>query len=101
MPIGGFVINFKPRDKEAVLARLAEEKALEVHGVDDDGNIVAVLDTPTSDEMDTVVHALEKDELILNVGLAYLHAEDELEGIRKGDIKPKGFFGGRRAQNSD
>jgi nitrate reductase NapAB chaperone NapD len=101
MPIGGFVISFKPEDKDRVLARLGEEPTLEVHGVDDNGNIVAVVDTPTSDEMDEVVHSLEKTEVILNVGLAYLHAEDEVEGIIKGEIRPKGFFGGRRSQNSD
>ncbi len=101
MPIGGFVISFHPEDKEKVLARLGEESTLEVHGVDDKGNIVAVVDTPTSDEMDAIVHQLEKTETILNVGLAYLHAEDEIDGILKGEIKPKGFFGGRRSKKSD
>jgi len=101
MPIGGFVITCKPEDKEQVLARLKEESTLEVHGVDKKGNIVAVVDTPTSDEMDAVVLALEKTETILNVGLAYLHAEDEVEAILKGEIKPKGFFGGRRSKKSD
>jgi nitrate reductase NapAB chaperone NapD len=96
MPIGGFVITCNPGDKEAVLQDLAAYTALEVHGTDDKGNIVAVVDTETGDEMDSLVSTLQKKENILAVDLAYLHAEDEVNKIISGEIKPKGFFGGRK-----
>ena len=96
MPIGGFVISFDPGDKDFVLSLLEDYPALEVHGVDEKGNIVAVIDTETSDEMDEMVSRIQKVEEVLSVGLAYLHAEDEVEKIISGEIKPKGFFGGRK-----
>ena len=96
MPIGGFVISFDPVDKEKVMSVLADYPALEVHGVDEKGNIVAVVDTETSDQMDGMVSEIQKVDEVLSVSLAYLHAEDEVEKIISGEIKPKGFFGGRK-----
>ena len=88
MPIGGFVITVAPEDIDTVVAELADRDACEVHGTDHKGNIVAVLDTETSDAMDDIVHEVEQDPRILSVGVAYLHAEDEVEKIIRGEITP-------------
>ena len=88
MPIGGFVITVDPKEIDTVKAELSDRDACDVHGTDDKGNIVAVLDTETSDAMDDIVHELEQDPRILSVGLAYLHAEDEVEKIIRGEITP-------------
>lgn len=96
MPIGGFVITHAPGEREAAVAHLEGIDAIDVHGTDDDGNIVAVMDTETSVEMDDIVHALERNPLFLTVGLAYLHAEDEVEAMERGEIDPGSPFGSRR-----
>jgi len=93
MPIGGFIITHAPADREAVRTKLAGFPALEIYGEDERGNIVAVIDTDTSDEMDAMVHRLEAIEEVLSVGLAYLNAEDEIERIASGELKPERLFG--------
>ena len=88
MPIGGFVITVDPKEIDTVKAELDGRDECEVHGTDEKGNIVAVIDTETGDAMDGIVLALEKDPRILSVGLAYLHAEDEIDKIISGEITP-------------
>ena len=88
MPIGGFVITVDPTDIDDVKTALEGRDACEVHGTDEKGNIVAVIDTETSDAMDEIVRELEKDPRILSVGLAYLQAADEVEKIIRGEIVP-------------
>ncbi len=101
MPIGGFVITHAPGQHDAALDHLGGIAAIEVHGTDADGNIVAVVDTKTSSEMDDIVFALQHNDLFISVGLAYLHAEDEVEAIERGEIKPGSPFGSRRKKKDD
>ena len=77
MPIGGFVINIDPENSVEALESLAGITHLEVHGSDDKGNIVAVIDTETSKEMQKIVDDLNKFEFVLTVGLTYINVEDE------------------------
>ncbi len=100
MPIGGFIISVAPAEREEIAASLEAESGLDVHGTDDKGNIVAVLETETSDEMDARVLALEKDPRILSVGLAYLNAEDEIEKIASGELPPGSPFGRKKKPRS-
>lgn len=101
MPIGGFVITHAPGQRDAALAHLEGIDAIEVHGTDEDGNIVAVMDTETSPEMDEIVLALQRNDLFLTVGLAYLHAEDEVEAMERGEIDFGSPFGSRRKKKDD
>lgn len=101
MPIGGFVITHAPGQRKEALAHLEGIDAIEVHGTDDDGNIVAVMDTETSSEMDDIVHALQRHELFLTVGVAYLHAEDEIKAMERGEIEFGSPFGSRRKKKDD
>lgn len=93
MPIGGVVITSFPRQKDAVISKLNQIAEIEVHGDDDQGNIVAVLDTSTSEEMEKIIDRINKDEHVLGVGMTYLNTEDEAERMDRGEklAKPFGF----------
>ena len=78
MPIGGFIITCAPADLESAKKSLAEYAPVEIHGTDDDGTIVVVMDTKTSEAMDDLVKTLSRLPVVLSVGLAYLNAEDEV-----------------------
>lgn len=93
MPIGGIVITSRPEKKDKVLVDLEQYKELEVHGADENGNIVAVLDTESSEEMEAVIDTINKHEYILNVGMTYLNTEDEADRMAMGEklAKPFGF----------
>jgi nitrate reductase NapAB chaperone NapD len=66
---------------------------VEVHGDDEKGNIVAVLETQSSEEMETIIDRISKDQNVLHVGLTYLNTEDEAERMANGETleKPFGF----------
>lgn len=93
MPISGVVISSRPQDKTAVLLTLAAMSAVEVFGDDEQGHIVAVLETVTSEDMQNLIDRISKDQMVLNVGLTYLNTEDE--AFRPSDDKdvpkPIGF----------
>lgn len=91
MPISGVVITCTAEKKEAALAELRQYKALEIHGTDEKGHIVAVIDTETSEEMETLIDTINKNEDILNVGMTYLNTEDEADRMAKGENVPKPF----------
>ena len=93
MPIGGFVITVDPERKKEALETLAKYPQAEVHGADEKGNVVVVLETETSDEMEHLTKQLEKEESLLSVGITYFDAEDEVEKIEQGLIKPTFSFG--------
>lgn len=93
MPISGVVIASKPEQKNIVLQALDQISEVEVHGDDEKGNIVAVLDTKNSEDMEQIIDRINKDENVLNVGLTYLNTEDEAERMEQGEklAKPFGF----------
>jgi len=91
MPISGIIITSTPEKLDEVLTELKEISELEVHGADEQANIVAVLDTESSEEMETIIDRINKDEKILNVGVTYLNTEDEAEKMADGEKLPKPF----------
>lgn len=93
MPIGGFVINVDPQDIETTLACIKTHQQVEVHGVDLQGNVVAVLDTESSEEMEQLTRTLQGIDGVLSVGITYFDAEDEVERIKQGEITPTFSFG--------
>ncbi|MDK9708865.1 MAG: chaperone NapD [Desulforhopalus sp.] len=84
MPISGVVITSRPAEKARVLHALAAVPGIEVHGDDGQGNIVAVLETKTSEEMEKLIDRINKDPLVLHVGMTYLNTEDEAEEMADG-----------------
>ena len=93
MPIGGFVITIDRKKKDEVLNRFEDYPEVEVHGVDDKGNVVTVLDTVTSEEMEQLTRKLQEIEGVISLGVTYFDAEDELEKIDQGLIQPTFSFG--------
>ena len=93
MPIGGVVITSFPQQKDVVITKLGQIPEIEVYGNDDQGNIIAVLDTATSEEMEKIIDRINKDEHVLGVGMTYLNTEDEAEQMARGEklAKPFGF----------
>lgn len=93
MPISGVVISARVSEKQEVLEALASIPEVEVHGDDEKGNIVAVLDTVSSEEMEKIIDRINKDENVLHVGMTYLNTEDEAERMASGEkvAKPFGF----------
>jgi periplasmic nitrate reductase NapD len=96
MPISGVVISSLPGDIEEVVRYLHALAGVEVHGSDAVGNIVAVLETATSEAMQDLIDRMGKDERIINVGLTYLNTEDEALQVAEGNKTPLplGFRGG-------
>ncbi len=93
MPISGVVITGQPGKMENVLGFLETFSDVEVHGDDEKGNIVAVLDSDSSESMQNLIDLINKNEDVLHVGLTYLNTEDEAEQISDGRqlARPFGF----------
>ncbi|PHR28487.1 MAG: hypothetical protein COA36_06325 [Desulfotalea sp.] len=91
MPISGVIITSTPEHLDEVLSELQQFPQVEVHGADEKANIVAVLDTTSSEEMETIIDRINKDEKVLNVGVTYLNTEDEAEQMAQGEKLPKPF----------
>ncbi len=93
MPISGVVISCSPRHRYTVIKNLTAYKSVEIHGADHRGNIVTVLETDSSEEMEKLIERLNNHDHILNVGMTYLNIEDEAERMATGETttKPFGF----------
>lgn len=91
MPISGIVINTKPEDIEGVIEYLKGFPEVDVYSHDEKGNIIVVIETELSDDMDQLVDTFKQDERILAVSVAYLYYEDEVEKIEKGEYIPERF----------
>ncbi len=95
MPIAGFVITVLPEGMDSVIESLEGMHEVEVHGSDDNGNIIAVLDCETSEDMDVLVKEIHKVDGVLSAGLTYFNAEDEVERIERGEYVPSRSFGNK------
>ncbi len=80
MPVGGFVINVDPDRIEESIKKLTSFRGVEIHGSDEKGNVIAVIESSNSHEMEDMVKEIMKIETVLSVGLTYFNAEDEVEG---------------------
>lgn len=91
MPISGVIITSTPENVDAVLTDLHQIPEVEVHGTDEKANIVAVLDTSSSEEMEKIIDRINKDTKVLSVGVTYLNTEDEADKMAQGEKLPKPF----------
>ena len=91
MPIAGVVITGRGEDTRELLKVLDDLPGIDVHGHDVSGNIVAVLDTSSSEEMERLIEAVNRDARVLNVGLTYLNTEDEAVKLADGERLPRPF----------
>lgn len=95
MPIGGFVINVDPENPAPAIEVLSGMKCVDIHGHDEKGNVVAVLDCDTSDEMESLVEKINGIDGVFSVGLTYFNAEDEIDNMEKGKYIPLRSFGNK------
>ncbi len=93
MPIGGFVVTVDPDKVDRVKEMLLAISGAELHGQDEKGNLVLVLDAETSEEMELMTKEIRELPDVLALGLVYFHAEDEVERIEKGEYRPSRSFG--------
>lgn len=84
MPIGGVVITVRPGDVDQAQSQLANLAGVEIHGADERGNIVAVFDTRTSEEMEQLMERVNGLPVVLHTGLTYLNMEDVVEAAAMG-----------------
>lgn len=85
MPIGGVVITVQPGNVDQAQSQLAALAGVEIHGADKRGNIVAVFDTRTGEEMEQLMERVNDLPLVLHTGLTYLNMEDVLEDAAMGE----------------
>ena len=95
MPVGGFVINVHPDSIELGLESLKAIEGLEIHGSDKKGNVVVVLESDTSEQMEKMVKSIMAIKQILSVSLTYFNAEDEVERLKAGNSIPGRSIGKR------
>ena len=95
MPVGGFVINVDPAESVPALEKIRAMKCVEVHGHDEMGNVVVVLDCETSEDMEDIVKRISCIEEVLSVGLTYFNAEDEVKRMERGEYIPSRSFGNK------
>lgn len=93
MPISGIVVSSLAERTWRVLKELHQLESVDVFGHDRAGNIVAVLDTETSEEMEQLIKQINDNEDVLSVGMTYLNAEDEAAQLAQGVslARPFGF----------
>ncbi len=93
MPISGVVITCRADATESVIDDLRRYRSIEIQGADERGNIVAVLDTRTSEEMDHLIDTINRHRAVLSAGMTYLNTEDEAARMASGEhqAKPFGF----------
>ncbi len=93
MPIGGFVVTVIPERSDEAERDLASMEGVEIHGRDDKGNLVVVVESDTSEAMEQLVKEMSARQFVLSVGLVYFHAEDEVASIESGKYVPSRSFG--------
>ncbi|MEN8199551.1 MAG: chaperone NapD [Thermodesulfobacteriota bacterium] len=100
MVVGGFVVRCFPEERVTTVELLSALQGVELYGVDEKGNIVAVVEADSSDELGEIVKQMEKVDAVLNVGMTYMNMEDEAEKIASGDSAPDVFRGRNRKRVS-
>ena len=76
MPIAGIVLTTHPDDVATARLQLAEFAGVEIHGSDERGNIVAVFDTETPEEMEQLLQRVNACPVVLHAGVTYLNMEE-------------------------
>ena len=79
MPISGVVLTTKPVKTVQAKTFLAGLSGVEMHGADAQGNIVAVFDTQTVEEMEQLMKQVNACPWILHAGVTYINMEDVLD----------------------
>ncbi len=77
MPIAGFVIEIEPSCLNQAKQTISTLKGIEIYGCNKD-NIIAVVDSVTSKEVEQIQQDIQRQPGVLSVNLTYLNVEDEI-----------------------
>lgn len=77
MNISGIFVQTTPVQLEAVKARLLELPGVEVHGEEEDGRLVVVIDEPSDRPSGEALMKIQNVEGVLSASLVYQHIEDD------------------------
>ena len=78
MPITGVAVQTIPAETEKVYKILEEMTEVSLYGNDGKGNIIAVLDTKSKNDLDELSQKIESLEGVIKVLGVYHHFEDDL-----------------------
>ena len=78
MPVGGFVITVDPEVRDDIVTELEARSGVSLYGSDEQGNVVAVLESDSSKEMEKMTKSIQKIDGVLSLGMTYLNVEDEV-----------------------
>ena len=78
MPVGGFVITVDLEVRDDIVAELETRPGVSLYGSDQEGNVVAVLESDSSKEMEKMTKSIQKIDGVLSLGMTYLNVEDEV-----------------------
>ncbi len=78
MPVGGFVITVDLEVRDDIMAELEKLQGVSLYGSDEQGNVVAVLESDSSKEMEKLTKFIQKIDGVLSLGMTYLNVEDEV-----------------------
>jgi nitrate reductase NapD len=76
MPVSGVVVTCRTDNAADVARRIALIKGIEVHGVQQDGRIVAVIEADTVHDEVALVTDLHEIDGVVSVQVAYHNFED-------------------------
>ncbi|MEA3548144.1 MAG: chaperone NapD [Thermodesulfobacteriota bacterium] len=77
--MGGFVITVDSEVRDDIVAELERRPGVSLYGSDEQGNVVAVLESDSSKEMEKMTKSIQKIDGVLSLGMTYLNVEDEVE----------------------
>ncbi len=77
MNISGIFVQTTPVQLEAVKARLLALPGVEVHGEEEDGRLVVVIDEPSDRPSGEALMKIQNVEGVLSASLVYQHIEND------------------------
>lgn len=79
MPIASLIVKTKAGFEEQTAATIESIEGLTVHSVTENKEIIVIAEAPTSQEIGALGSAIEADENVWSVMLAYSNIETDLE----------------------
>ncbi len=93
MPIASFIMTLDRHDPEQIIRNCQCDSEVEVHGLDDAGQAVLVIDATSSRRLEELATRLQQLDGVLSLVPVYLNAEDEIARIESGELRPEFSFG--------
>ena len=73
--ISSFILRCLPVQLEQIVATLETMPGVELHGADETGKCILLLDMPSEKELVSTVSAIEQLPGVINASMVYHHAE--------------------------